>query len=292
MDAEQAKADALAADGSQEGVANVDAEDALGDMVVQDDDPVKDAESEESDEAKVEDDESKDTDADAEEEADDGEDSEDEEDEQTGDDAEEEAETPEKVTGSQKRINKLTAQKNEAREKLETAEKRLKVMEERGNANIPLLADYVSADDMSAIKQANEVTARREWLLEHVGVGFEDEGDDSKDLTAKDVAKELAKLDRYSDDISDAKRIYREAKKQQLEDTIAGRLLRLSKAAVIKSKEKKPPPKVKTSAGTSSTQKKTSSVSNRRGQNVERFTKAGGDDDAAIRELSELVPLD
>jgi len=261
-------------------------------MVVQDEDPVKDAESEESDEAKVEDDESKDTDADAEEEADDGEDSEDEEDEQTGDDAEEEAETPEKVTGSQKRINKLTAQKNEAREKLETAEKRLKVMEERGNANIPLLADYVSADDMSAIKQANEVTARREWLLEHVGVGFEDEGDDSKDLTAKDVAKELAKLDRYSDDISDAKRIYREAKKQQLEDTIAGRLLRLSKAAVIKSKEKKPPPKVKTSAGTSSTQKKTSSVSNRRGQNVERFTKAGGDDDAAIRELSELVPLD
>jgi len=292
MDAEQAKADALAADGSQEGVANVDAEDALGDMVVQDDDPVKDAESEESDEAKVEDDESKDTDADAEEEADDGEDSEDEEDEQTGDDAEEEAETPEKVTGSQKRINKLTAQKNEAREKLETAEKRLKVMEERGNANIPLLADYVSADDMSAIKQANEVTARREWLLEHVGVGFEDEGDDSENLTAKDVAKELAKLDRYSDDISDAKRIYREAKKQQLEDTIAGRLLRLSKAAVIKSKEKKPPPKVKTSAGTSSTQKKTSSVSNRRGQNVERFTKAGGDDDAAIRELSELVPLD
>jgi hypothetical protein len=139
------------------------------------------------------------------------------------------------------------------------------------------------------VKQANEMIERKQFLMEHIGVGFEDEKDPSKSLTAKQLAEELAKIDRHSSMISEAQKVYEEAKRQQLEDTKVGFMLRLSKQALTKNK--KPVPTVKASAPSATAARSAaSSHVQRRGMNADRFRKSGGSEDAATRELEELVP--
>jgi hypothetical protein len=142
---------------------------------------------------------------------------------------------------------------------------------------------------MAQIKKANQMIERRKFLIKRLGVGFEDEKDPSKSLTAEQVAEELSQIDDYSGDISDAQRIYRERKQQMLDDMKAGRMLRLSKQALTKNK--KPVPAVKsTTPSSAATRSVAASQPTRRGINLDRFNKNGGDSDAAIRELEELVP--
>lgn len=301
MDADEAKADAQAEDASRPNVSaeDLNAEDALGEMAVSDEDDsgTEDAGEENLDEAESdadEDDAADDDDSDeSDETSDDDEDSDEESDTDDDGDEAEDGDTADarRQMGAraQKRINKLTAQRNDFREKLDAAEKRLKSLEDRSHASIPLDPDYLSADEAQLIKEANEMLDQREWLMEHIGVGYEDENDESKSLSAKDVAKRLAGLDRASEQIADAQRIYRERKRLQIEDMKAGRALRLSKDAVKTTKAKRPaPPKVK-STSPGQVPKKKPSTSSRRGINLDRFKKNGGGEDAAARELGELV---
>lgn len=205
------------------------------------------------------------------------------------DEGEEAGEQPHKGQRAEKRIHKLTAQRNEAREKLTKLEAEVKAARQAAVANIALEPSYLNESQIAQIRSANQMIERKEFLMRHIGVGFEDEKNPANSLTAKDVAEELVKLDRYSGAISEAQRIYDEAKKQQLEDMKAGRMLRLSKQTLAKNK--KPAPAVKTTpASSTATRSVASSPPSQRGMSADRFKKSGATEDAAIRELEELVP--
>jgi hypothetical protein len=225
---------------------------------------------------------------DADETADDEDADESDEESESDEDAEPDAKAH-KGARAEKRIHKLTAQRNEVREKLEAAEKALAAAREAANSGVELQADYLKAEEMAQIKRANQLIERRKFLIKRLGVGFEDEKDPSKSLTAEQVAEELSLIDDYSTEISDSQRIYRERKQQMLDDMKAGRMLRLSKQALTKNK--KPVPAVKsTTPSSAATRSVAASQPARRGVNLDRFNKNGGDSDAAIRELEELVP--
>lgn len=190
---------------------------------------------------------------------------------------------------AEKRIHKLTAQRNEAREKLESTEKALQAARLQAESRIPLERDYLNADELDKVQKAITLADRKKFLMKHIGVGVEDPSDESKSLTAKQVAEELAAIEDYADDISEAQKLFRERKQQQLEDMKAGRMLRLSKASLTKIKKTAPTVKT-TPASVTAARSAVSSLPQRRGINVERFRKSGGGDDAAVRELEELVP--
>lgn len=227
------------------------------------------------------------------EEADDPEDGDDEEGESESD--EDDAEEPKAHQGqrAEKRIHKLTAQRNEAREKAEAAEKAAESYKAVAEANLQLQPEYLSKGEAEVIARANQMIERKEWLMGHIGVGYEDEKDDSKSLTPKQIAEELVKIDRQWDLVADARRTYDERKKQQLEDMKAGRMLRLSKAAMAKNKNSAKAPAVKSaaSAAQTATRSVAKAAPSRRGMNEERFRKAGATEDAAIRELEELIAI-
>jgi hypothetical protein len=220
-----------------------------------------------------------------------GEDDEDSDDDaETEDDEEPEEEESHRETRSEKRISKLVAQRNELRDKLETTESRLKAIEGRVGDNLPLELDYLSDADAKLIRQANDVMQRKKFLLEHVGVGFEDPKDESKSLSPKQVAMELAELEGQTTLVADAQKLFSERLALQKEDLKAGRLLRLSREKLKKSPAKVGP-KVAAQAGSAGSARKPAvSQSPRRGVSVERFQKSGATDDAALRELEELVP--
>lgn len=205
------------------------------------------------------------------------------------DEGNEAGEQPHKGQRAEKRIHKLTAQRNEAREKLTKLEAEAKAAREAAVANIALEPSYLNESQIAQIRSANQMIERKEFLMRHIGVGFEDEKNPANSLTAKDVAEELVKLDRYSGVIGEAQRIYDVAKKQQLEDMKAGRMLRLSKQTLAKNK--KPAPAVKTTpASSTATRSVASSPPSQRGMSADRFKKSGATEDAAVRELEELVP--
>jgi hypothetical protein len=220
----------------------------------------------------------------------DGEDEETEESEEADEEDEPESEHAHKGARAEKRIHKLTAQRNEVREKLAVVEGELTAAKAVVESNIPLPADRLTPEQYRAIRQANDLEVREEFLLSHVGVGYEDDNDPSKSLTAKQVAEELVQVRRAQSHVGDARRMYEEAKRQFLEDAKAGKLLRLSKQAL--NKTKKPAPVVKSSSSPSATAARSAASSQiqRRGMSVDRFRKSGGSEDAAIRELEELVP--
>lgn len=222
----------------------------------------------------------------------DGDEGDDVEDESAGEDedeGEEASEQPHKGQRAEKRIHKLTAQRNEAREKLTRAEAEAKAAREAAVANIALDPSYLNESQLAQIRSANKMIERKEFLMLHIGVGFEDEKNPSNSLTAKQVAEELVQLERYSGSIGEAQRFYNEAKQQQLEDMKAGRMLRLSKQALAKTK--KPAPAVKTTPpSATATRSVAASPAPKRGQNAERFRKSGATEDAALRELEELIP--
>lgn len=207
--------------------------------------------------------------------------------ESDNEDADDEKPAHQKGEVYQKRIDKLVAQRNEARDKLTAAETRVKELEERVGDSIELHTDYLTKDELARIKQAKQLMGREEFLMMHL-TGYDDDEDPSKSLTAKQVAQELVQIRRMSDEITDAQRLYRERKAQQLEDMRNGRLLRLSKKA-LKKTEVKPKTTIKT-VTTASSSPKAVTTQPKRGQNVERFLKSGGGEDAAARELAELVP--
>jgi hypothetical protein len=277
--------DAQPADGTtqQNGVTDAEGISALEQMVVGDE-PAADTEN--TPEVTPDDEDADTTDAD--DTADDEDAEESDEESESDEDAEPDAKAH-KGARAEKRIHKLTAQRNEAREKLEATESALKAAREAANSQVELQADYLKADEMAQIKRANQMIERRKFLIKRLGVGYEDEKDPSKSLTAEQVAEELSLIDDYSGDISDAQRIYRERKQQMLDDMKAGRMLRLSKQALTKNK--KPAPSVKsTTPSAAATRSVASSQTSRRGVNIDRFVKNGGGAEAAIRELEELVP--
>ena len=282
MIVENTTGDAQPADGTtqQTGVTDADGISALEQMVVGDE-PAADTEntSEVTPDDEADADEADDTadndDADADEES--------ESDGETKTDAK--AHTGQRA---EKRIHKLTAQRNEAREKLEATEKALTAAREAANSQVELQADYLKADELSLIKKAIGLIERRKFLIKKLGIGYEDDKDPSKSLTAEQVAEELSSIDDFSDEIGNAQRIYRERKQQMLDDMKAGRTLRLSKQALTKNK---PAPTVKsTTPSATATRSVASSQTTRRGVSIDRFNKNGGGADAAIRELEELVP--
>jgi hypothetical protein len=282
MIVENTTGDAQPADGTtqQTGVTDADGISALEQMVVGDE-PAADTEntSEVTPDDEADADEADDTadndDADADEES--------ESDGETKTDAK--AHTGQRA---EKRIHKLTAQRNEAREKLEATEKALTAAREAANSQVELQADYLKADELALIKKATGLIDRRKFLIKKLGIGYEDDKDPSKSLTAEQVAEELSSIDDFSDEIGNAQRIYRERKQQMLDDMKAGRTLRLSKQALTKNK---PAPTVKsTTPSATATRSVASSQTTRRGVSIDRFNKNGGGADAAIRELEELVP--
>ena len=190
---------------------------------------------------------------------------------------------------AEKRIHKLTAQRNEAREKLETTEKALQAARLKAESSIPLERDYLNADELAKVQKAITLGDRKKFLMKHIGVGVEDPSDESKSLTAKQVAEELAAIEDHADEISEAQKLYRERKQQQLDDMKAGRMLRLSKASLTKIKKTAPTVKT-TPASATAARSVASSLPQRRGVNADRFVKNGGDRDAALRELEEMVP--
>lgn len=287
MTVENTNGDALPADDSTQH--NVTTEDqataGLESMVLDGDMPEDtakaDAEEQDTETEETPTDETSDEDA--------GEDGDDEDSEESESDDADEAEAHPKGARAAKRINKLTAQRNEAREKLTMAEKELQAARVAAQANIPLQAEYLTEQQLADVREANTLSERKAFLMGHIGVGFEHPSDDSKSLTPKQVAEELVKIEQYSDFISTTRRAYESAKAQQLEDMKAGRMLRLSKQALTKNK--KPVPKVKTTqSSATATRSVASSPALKRGQNVDRFRKSGASEDAAIRELEELVP--
>lgn len=207
----------------------------------------------------------------------------------TSKDADEEVEKAVKPEGYQRRIDKLTAQKHELREKLETAETRLKTLEARALDSIPLLPEYLSADELAQVREANRLIERKTLLMSAIGVGLDDEKNPDKSLTAKQVAEELVKIESFQDEIHDAQRLYKERMKLQLEDNKVGRAMRLSKQAINKTKQ--PAPGVKPAQpGAATARSAASGLPPRRGTiNLERFNKSGADDKAADTELAELV---
>jgi len=282
MTVENTQGDAQPADGTtqQTGVTDADGISALEQMVVGDE-PAADTENT----SEV----TPDDDADADEADDTAEDEDAEADEES--ESDEETKTDAKAhTGqrAEKRIHKLTAQRNEAREKLEATEKALTAAREAANSQVELQADYLKADELSLIKKAIGLIERRKFLIKKLGIGYEDDKDPSKSLTAEQVAEELSSIDDFSDEIGNAQRIYRERKQQMLDDMKAGRTLRLSKQALTKNK---PAPTVKsTTPSATATRSVASSQTTRRGVSIDRFNRNGGGADAAIRELEELVP--
>lgn len=254
-------------------------------MIVMGDEPVSDQALEKP--AKTEEPDEDDATADADAEDSEGDDVEAGNDESEGGDDVSEEQKVQAGHRAEKRINKLTAQRNEAREKLDAAEARLKELESVATSQVELPAEYLSQTERTAIQGANALIERKEFLMQHIGVGYEDEKDESKSMSARQVAQELVRVDRMWEQVVDARRLYAERKKQMLEDLRAGRTLRLSKQALNK---KKPAPAVKTTTP-SQTAARPAAVANtpRRGQNAERFAKAGRSEDAAIRELEELI---
>lgn len=277
----------------QDSSVDLSLEDELGSMVIEDDESSADV-AEVSEDSASEDEESEteelEEDDESEEESD--EDESEEEEESEGDDDDEEEPKHRKGERAERRIHKLTAQRNEAREKLAELEKRATELEAKSTSNIPLQPDYLSKSELEMIERSNDLIGRKQWLLEHVGVGFEDDVDESKSLTPKQVAQELARIERYSDDIRGAQQIYNERKKLQIEDMKAGRALREGKSKVAdKVKTIKAAPKVKSTSPSAGTRKPEKSGVSRRGQNVDRFRKAGATEEAAERELAELTGL-
>ncbi len=216
------------------------------------------------------------------------------EDEEEGEEEQEEGEEGKEPKGreersrAERRIAKLTAQRAEAREKLEVAEERVRELEGQVAGQIGLHPDYLTQAERKQIADATALEERRAFLIRHIGVGYDDPKDEGKSLSAAEIAEELVAMEKATGAIASAHALYDERKKQMIEDMKAGRQLRIDRERLPKPKKKTPvaaPP----AAPAAAPAKPVSDPVKRSGFNEERFKANGGGKDAAVVELAELV---
>jgi hypothetical protein len=148
--------------------------------------------------------------------------------------------------------------------------------------------DYLKPEERTLIAEATALDERRAFLIRHIGRGYDDPKNADKSLTAEQIAEELVQVERSAGRIAKAQSLYDERKQQMLDDMRAGRQLRLSKAKLAKPAAPKPvAPATRPAAATS---KPVTAKVQRAGVDLDRFQKNGGDKEAAIRELAEMVP--
>jgi len=194
----------------------------------------------------------------------------------------------EEKSRAERRIAKLTAQRAEAREKLEVAEERVRELEGQVAGQIGLHPDYLTQAERKQIADATALEERRAFLIRHIGVGYDDPKDEGKSLSAAEIAEELVAMEKATGAIASAHALYDERKKQMIEDMKAGRQLRIDRERLPKPKKKTPvaaPP----AAPAAAPAKPVSDPVKRSGFNEERFKANGGGKDAAVVELAELV---
>lgn len=288
MAGEQVQGDVQPADATPPQTSMDEAQSELGKLAIMDEespksetpdakaDDAKPQETEAADEAAEESDES-DTDAEAEDDA------EETEAEDTG-----KAEAKHDSPRVEKRIAKLTAQREEMREKYEAAEARVKDLEQQVVQPIGLHPDYLKPEERTLIAEATALDERRAFLIRHIGRGYDDPKNADKSLTAEQIAEELVQVERSAGRIAKAQALYDERKQQMLDDMRAGRQLRLAKAKLPKPAAPKPVAPATRPGATAS--KPVAQQVQRSGIDLDRFAKNGGDKEAAIRELAELVP--
>jgi NADH dehydrogenase/NADH:ubiquinone oxidoreductase subunit G len=194
---------------------------------------------------------------------------------------------------AEKRISKLTAKVHEAEERVEAVkaektalEAKLAEVQTVAASAVGLHPDYVSADEAALISRATELENQTAELFEHI------DGWEEKEMTPAQCRKaytqaqfELSRIQ------SRAQALYSERFELQLADMKAGKELRLAKgkAPAVKpgSTPKKPLPVAPVAPAAAG--RPLSHGVQRKGMDADRFAKAGGDKDAALRELAELV---
>jgi hypothetical protein len=230
-----------------------------------------------------------------EEQADETEEGEESESEEEAEEADAEADAGAKKDRWQKRVDTLTFKlKSEqeaaakAKAEAEAAAERASAAEERSAAGIALPPDYLTGEQLALVREGNSLMERREFLLRHIGSGYDDAKDDARSMSAAEVADELVRLERNAWKIQEAQSVYRKAHAEMLEDMRVGREL---KAARAKAKPKKaaPKPTVAAAAPAGGARKPVAAVASRGGVNLKRFEERGGDADAAAAELAELT---
>lgn len=188
----------------------------------------------------------------------------------------------------EKRIAKLTAQREEMRERYEESKARIEELEAQVVQPIGLHPDYLTPDERTLIANATALDEKRAFLIRHIGRGYDDPRDANKSMSAEQIAEELVAVERNAGRIAKAQALYDDRKQQMIEDMLAGRQLRLAKNKLTKPTVPKPPvaPAVKPGA----TSQPVSQQVQRKGVDLDRFDRNGADKDAAARELAELVP--
>jgi hypothetical protein len=284
MAGEQVQGDAQPAEVSPPQISSDEAQESLGKMAIMDEaapeggaeateDIVETPKETKPDEAEAKDEETSDA------EAENGADTEDEEEGQT--------EAKHDSPRAEKRIAKLTAQREEFREKFEAAEVKVKELEAKTAESVGLHPDYLKPEEHKLITEANAMESRREFLLRHIGRGYDDPKNTDRSMSAEQVAEELVLVEKQASRIAKANAIYEERKQQMLDDMRAGRQLRLSKAKLAKPVASKPVATATRPSAATSTP--VNSKAQRQGIDLDRFAKNGADKDAAARELAELA---
>ena len=204
-------------------------------------------------------------------------------------------------SNTQKRIDSLVAQRNEARSKTEQLEQRVTELEGKSAENMALDTEYLTQDQVKLIQEADKLESWESWLLDNID-GYSDKNDGTGDMTAEEVRKELKVVRTRVHAISSkANTIYSEAKGRMLDDISLGRSVRklgflMAKGKLVMSKKPGKPSKkkktepLKIASPNAHPESGTKVRSGKKGMSEKRFTDAGGTRAAAERELMTLIP--
>ena len=181
-----------------------------------------------------------------------------------------------------KRVGKLTARAKSAEERLAAAESELQAFRGQDVANLPLPASYLKPDERALIKAADVAEERVKFLLRHRD-GVVNEKDPSKGMTADEVAEELATVQAQAIRLTaKADGVYERGKQKMLRHLELGRKAEAELAAAARKKAT-----VTRGPGSDSPAASTRIVE---APTSESFKKLGGNRDAAVKVLRNLVP--
>lgn len=229
--------------------------------------------------------------------------------EEKGDDeAEGDKAEPDKVP--YKRLAAEVGKRHEAEELAKAEKERADRLENEAARALGLHPSYVSKDEAQLIHQANELETREGFLFTNLD-GFEASKEAKalglpETMTAREVREEMVRVRKDAGRIvAKANDLYEQRLAQQVADMEAGRKARLAaEKAVPGNGAKKPaaaavplregagarPAATRTTlpSGAGAGSRPVTQPTATRGMNLERFKKAGGDREAALKELSEL----